>query len=70
MKLPPFSDFKNGFDHEKFAYDLKSSAGPMLFDSSDLFTQEQYTFLTQTVAAMSLTLLQQYHEWLNQQISE
>ena len=61
-----FSDFKKSIDFNKLAYDMKMLSLEKLIQSSNLFTQEQYAFLTETTAVMSLALLQQYHEWLNE----
>nr|DAZ57655.1 MAG TPA: hypothetical protein [Caudoviricetes sp.] len=45
---------------------MSKLADKSLLQSSDLFTQEQYDFLTKTTAVMLLGLLRQYHEWLNE----
>lgn len=68
MYLPPFLEFVNSVDLSKLSYDLESIASIDLKKSSNLFTQEQYQFLTETMAAMSLSLLQQYHQWLAEQL--
>lgn len=64
--MKTFSDFKKSIDFNKLAYDMKMLSSEKLIRSSNLFTQEQYAFLTETTAVMSLALLQQYHEWLNE----
>lgn len=68
MKIPPFADFVQSFDFEKLNYDLDAMSEKELKKPTDLFTTEQYRFLTSTVAAMSLALLQQYHQWLAEQL--
>ena len=68
--LPSFKDFINSVDMDKFSYDLAASASPDLKNASKLFSQEQYEFVTKTFATMSLALLQQYHTWLSEQLSE
>lgn len=70
MNMPPFSDFIKSVDLDKLSYDLDIHASPMLKDKTDLFTQEQYEFLTATLAAMSLALLRQYHQWLSESTNE
>ena len=61
-----FSDFQNSFNFDKLNYDLNSLAVEELKKENELFTQDQYAFLTKTIAVMSLALLRQYHEWLNE----
>lgn len=68
MNLPAFSEFTRSIDFQKLAYDLESFATPDLKKSSDLFSQEQYAFLTNSFTTMSLALLQQYHQWLSVQL--
>lgn len=68
MLLPPFSAFIEQFDLTKFSYDLKEFAPQDLKKQSSLFSQEQYQFLCETASAMSIALLQQYHQWLAEQI--
>lgn len=70
MQLPPFSEFTKSLDFEKLDYDLNSFASSNLKKPSDLFSEEQYSFLTQTMSAMLLSMLQQYHQWLTQKIAE
>lgn len=70
MEIPPFSDFVRSVDFNKLSYDLESIAPAELKESSSLFTEAQYSFISNTVAAMSLSLLQQYHQWLAEQIAE
>lgn len=64
--MKSFSDFQKNVDFDKLAYDVAKTASDTLKQPSELFTQEQYAFLTETVAVMSLSLLRQYHEWLNE----
>lgn len=64
MKIPSFDEFVKQVNFSALSYDLARFAGDDLKHSSDLFTQDQYNFLTQSYAAMSLALLQSYHEWL------
>jgi hypothetical protein len=61
-----FSDFQKSINFDKLNYDMSKMADKSLLQSSDLFTQEQYDFLTKTTAVMLLGLLRQYHEWLNE----
>jgi hypothetical protein len=61
-----FSDFQKSINYDKLDYDMSKLADKSLLQSSDLFTQEQYDFLTKTTAVMLLGLLRQYHEWLNE----
>jgi hypothetical protein len=61
-----FSDFQKSINFDKLDYDMSKLADKSLLQSSDLFTQEQYNFLTKTTAVMLLGLLRQYHEWLNE----
>jgi hypothetical protein len=61
-----FSDFQKSINFDKLDYDMSKLADKSLLQSSDLFTQEQYDFLTKTTAVMLLGLLRQYHEWLNE----
>lgn len=70
MNIPPFSDFLESFNPEKLSYDLELHASSVLKDETNLFTQEQYEFLTATFATMSLTLLRQYHQWLSESTNE
>ena len=62
--MKQFSDFQKSIN--KLDYDMSKLADKSLLQSSDLFTQEQYNFLTKTTAVMLLGLLRQYHEWLNE----
>lgn len=64
--MKSFSDFQKNVDFDKLAYDMAKTASDTLKQPSELFTQEQYAFLAETVAVMSLSLLRQYHEWLNE----
>lgn len=64
--MKQFSDFQKSINFDKLDYDMSKLAGKSLLQSSDLFTQEQYDFLTKTTAVMLLGLLRQYHEWLNE----
>lgn len=68
MKIPSFDEFKKNIDFEKFSYDLTAMATQELKKPSDLFSADQYRFLTSTVATMSLALIQQYHQWLSEQL--
>ncbi len=64
--MKQFSDFQKSINFDKLDYDMSKLADKSLLQSSDLFTQEQYNFLTKTTAVMLLGLLRQYHEWLNE----
>lgn len=64
--MKQFSDFQKSINFNKLDYDMSKMADKSLLQSSDLFTQEQYDFLTKTTAVMLLGLLRQYHEWLNE----
>lgn len=64
--MKQFSDFQKSINFNKLDYDMSKLADKPLLQSSDLFTQEQYDFLTKTTAVMLLGLLRQYHEWLNE----
>lgn len=64
--MKQFSDFQKSINYDKLDYDMSKLADKSLLQSSDLFTQEQYVFLTKTTAVMLLGLLRQYHEWLNE----
>ena len=64
--LKAFSDFQENLNFDKLAYDMAKAASDALKQPSDLFTRDQYAFLAETVAVMSLSLLRQYHEWLNE----
>ncbi len=64
--MKQFSDFQKSINFDKLDYDMSKLADKSLLQSSDLFTQEQYDFLTKTTAVMLLGLLRQYHEWLNE----
>lgn len=68
MKLPAFSDFLRSVNMDEFNYDISRFASAELKQSSDLFTQEQYSFLTQTIATMQFALLAQYHQWLSERL--
>lgn len=68
MEIPPFDEFVKQINFSSLSYDLTRFAGDDLKHSSDLFTQDQYDFLTQSYAAMSLALLQGYHEWLSEKL--
>ncbi len=69
MKLPPFSEFAKSFNFEKMGYDIQCFSPPALKNSSSLFTQEQYTFMCETMMTMNLAMLQQYHQWLAEQLA-
>lgn len=69
MKIPPFSEFIKSVNMSEISYDMNRFATDDLRQSSDLFTQEQYTFLTNTMVTMQVALLAQYHQWLSEQIS-
>lgn len=64
--MKQFSDFQKSINFNKLDYDMSKLADKSLLQSSDLFTQEQYDFLTKTTAVMLLGLLRQDHEWLNE----
>lgn len=64
--MKQFSDFQKSINFDKLDYDMSKMADKSLLQSSDLFTQEQYDFLTKTTSVMLLGLLRQYHEWLNE----
>lgn len=64
--MKQFSDFQKSLNFDKLNYDMSKIADESLLQPSDLFTQEQYDFLTKTTAVMLLGLLRQYHEWLNE----
>lgn len=64
--MKQFSDFQKSINFDKLDYDMSKLADKSLLQSSDLFTQEQYDFLTKTTDVMLLGLLRQYHEWLNE----
>lgn len=68
MNLPSFDKFKESIDFDKLDYDIERHSTPLLKQSSSLFTQEQYTFICQTMAALNLAMLQQYHQWLSEQL--
>lgn len=68
MTLPPFSEFAQSIDFEKFGYDIERLAPKDLLQSSNLFTQEQYDFMCKTMVTMNLAIFQQYHQWLTEQL--
>lgn len=68
MNLPPFSDFIQNIDMNKFSYDLAMNATEALKRPSDVFTQEQYLFFCETVSSMIITYLAQYHQWISEQL--
>lgn len=70
MKLPPFSDFTNSLDMDKISYDLEAFSPMELKQASSLFTQEQYSFIAKTIVTMNFAFLQQYHQWLIEQLPE
>lgn len=65
--MKQFSDFQKNINFDKLKYDMSKIADKSLLQSSDLFTQEQYEFLTNTTVVMLLGLLRQYHEWLSEE---
>ena len=69
MDFPAFSEFSKTVDLEKLGYDIERLSPPALKNPSSLFTQKQYTFMSQTIATMNLAILQQYHQWLAEQLS-
>lgn len=68
FNLPSFEEFSSQINMDKFSYDLERMAPDALRHSSDLFTEEQYCFMTQSIMAVQFALLQQYHEWLSEQL--
>lgn len=64
--MKSFSEFQKTVNFSKLKYDISQIAPESLLQSSNLFTQEQYDFLTKTNAVMLLALLRQYHEWLRE----
>lgn len=68
LNLPPFSDFMKDIDLNKFSYDLAMNATATLKSSSNVLTQEQYSFLCETISSMMITYLAQYHQWLSAQL--
>lgn len=68
MDFPSFSEFVASIDLEKVEYDISRFAPNELNKKTDLFTEEQYAFIAKTISTMQLTLLAQYHQWLNEQI--
>ena len=65
--MKQFSDFQKNINFDKLKYDMSKIVDKSLLQSSDLFTQEQYEFLTNTTVVMLLGLLRQYHEWLSEE---
>lgn len=70
MKLPAFQCFLDEFNCTKFDYDLARLASPDLKKPSDLFTEEQYSFIIKTILSLLRAFLAQYHEWLEENLSE
>lgn len=66
--FPSFGEFRNQINMDKFSYDLDRMASDALHHSTDLFTEEQYLFMTKSIMAVQFALLQQYHEWLSEQL--
>ena len=63
-----FSEFVKQFNWNSFSYDLEKYSPDALKQSSDLFTQDQYSFLMQSCSTMFLAILRSYHEWLAEQL--
>jgi len=70
MKLPSFNEFLTSIDPEKMDFDLSLYSTPEMRENFNPFTKDQYTLLVKTNLAMTKALLAQYHQWLNEQLSE
>lgn len=70
MKLPSFNEFLLSIDPDKMDFDLSLYSSPDLKENFNPFTKEQYTLLVKTNITMTKALLAQYHQWLNEQLSE
>ena len=70
MKLPPFQDFLESLDMNKFRYDLSLYSPQNLKENYNPFTPEQYRLIADTNFAMIQSLLAQYHQWLREQIEK
>ena len=70
MKLPPFQAFLKSVDPQKFNYDLEEMySSKRAMAETTAFTQKQYDLVVHTSLAITYTLLAQYHQWLNEQLS-
>lgn len=67
MKMPSFDEFLDSLDMQKVMYDIKAKLSPTYKDPS--FTEDQNLFIFEMITAISAALLQQYHQWLAEQLS-
>lgn len=70
MKLPSFNEFLISIDPDKIDYDLSMYSSAQLKENYNPFTQEQYALIVKTNLTMMKALLAQYHQWLNEQLTE
>lgn len=70
MKLPTFDEFIDSVNMNELSYDLSRFATDELKKTNSLFTKEQNDFLSATIVTMLYAFLQQYHQWLSEQLSE
>ncbi len=68
MSIPNFSKFLKSINIASLNYDVKHTAIPVLKETSELFTDKQYSFICQSIATMSISLLHQYHDWLAKEL--
>lgn len=70
MSLPPFQDFVDNLSEnlDSLDYDISRFCSERLKTPGNPFSREEYTILVQTVQAMTLAILAQYHEFLKKEI--
>lgn len=70
MNIPSFQEFLN-YESEniaKVSYDAQRFSYGRLKEPGNPFSKEEYTLVTETCTAVTLTILSQYHDWLADQL--
>lgn len=68
--LPAFQDFLNEIDLNVFSYDIENYTKGILeeYNGVDL-SEEELRLLVKVSYSVSVSMLSQYHQWMNEQLS-
>lgn len=67
--LPAFQDFLNEIDLDVFSYDIENYTRETLEEYNGVeLSKEELRLLVKVSYSVSVSMLSQYHQWLNEQL--
>lgn len=69
--LPAFQDFLDDIDRNIFSYDIENYTRGVLEEYNGVeISQRELRLLVKVAYSVSVSMLSQYHQWLNEQLSQ